>query len=303
MRIAVMFPGQGTQAPGLGRPWRDHQVWGVASRAEDILGRPVAPLLLDDDPTPLASTEGAQLAVFLASVMAWHAVSDQLPRPIGFAGHSLGQLTALVAAKTLTIDDGITLVGERAAACQRATEKHPGAMAALLGATPDQAEQSVADSSEAWVANDNGPGQVVIAGTPAGVEAVCDRAKVLGVRRTMRLDVAGAFHTPLMDDAAAEFRTALASVSLYDSDVPVISNEDGAAYTDGEGWRTRLADHLVRPVKWLTTLRTLAAMDVDELVEVGPGTTLASLARRAVPHLTVRSINSPEHLTMNTAAQ
>lgn len=303
MPIAVMFPGQGTQAPGLGRPWRDHPSWTVATRAEEILSRPLAPLLLDDDAGSLATTEGAQLAVFLASVMAWQAAADDLPAPVALAGHSLGQVTALVAAGTLTVDDGIRLVGARAAACQRATERRPGAMAALLGATPEQADEAVARSDDAWVANDNGPGQIVIAGTPSGVDAASARAKAIGIRRVMPLDVAGAFHTPLMEDAAAEFGAVLADVSLHDSAVPVISNEDGAGYTDGDGWRTRLSDHLVRPVRWLATLRTLAAMGVDELVEIGPGTTLASLARRALPDLPVRSVNSPEHLAMNAVTQ
>lgn len=289
-KIAVMFPGQGAQRPGLGLPWQERAAWSVVARAESILERPVAPLLLDPD-ADLSRTDNAQLTVLLASLMAWEAVGPTLEEPVAFAGHSLGQITALVAAGVLGFEDAILLAARRAHHTQDAAERRPGAMAALLGATTDQAvEACEAAGGACWVANDNAPGQVVIAGTPAGLDAALEKAGAIGVRRTARLPVGGAFHTPLMESARTAFARDLRSVPLSAPTVPVVANGDAEPWTDAEGWRTRLAEHLVRPVRWRQCVETMVGLGATELVEVGPGTTLAGLARRIVPHIAVRSI-------------
>ncbi|HVM02513.1 MAG TPA: ACP S-malonyltransferase [Acidimicrobiales bacterium] len=284
-----MFPGQGAQRAGLGAPWQGDHAWSLVERAERVLDRPLAPLLLDPD-APLDRTEGAQLAVLLTSLMAWQAVRDAIGEPVALAGHSLGQVTALIAAGVLPFDDGIRLAARRAAHTQRAADHRPGRMVALLGATPDQADQACrAAPGACWVANDNAPGQIVVAGTPEGVDAAVAAAPAAGIRRTTPLPVGGAFHTPLMEEARAAFAGDLASAPLRPSPVPVVSNGDARAYADGDGWRARLADHLVHPVRWRESVATLVEMGATELVEVGPGATLAGLARRIVPGVAVRT--------------
>ena len=285
-----MFPGQGAQRPGLGERWREHPAWSVVERAEAALERPLAELLLDPD-AALDRTDNAQLTVLLSSLMAWEAVAPMLKAPVGFAGHSLGQITALMASGVLGFEEGIRLADARARYTQAAAERYPGAMAALLGATVEQARESCeAAAGGCWIANDNASGQVVIAGTPAAVDVALERAAGLGVRRSAKLPVGGAFHTPLMDGARIAITRDLKTVALSAPSAPVVSNGDGLPSTDAEGWRTRLADHLVRPVRWRQSVESLVALGATELVEVGPGTTLAGLARRIAPEVPVRSI-------------
>ena len=289
MPVGVMFPGQGAQRAKLGEEWEHDAVWAVVERAEQVLERPLAPLLLAPD-ARLDRTEDAQLAVLLTSLMAWEKVKGTLGRPVAMAGHSLGQVTALIAAGALPFDEGIRLAAQRARDTQRAADRREGRMVALLGATPEQAEQVCQAAPDAcWIANDNAPGQLVVAGTPDGVEAAVARAPEVGVRRTTPLQVGGAFHTPLMEEARAAFAEELVGAPLVPSETPVVSNGDAAPYDDGDGWRHRLAEHLVRPVRWRESVQTLVGLGATELVEVGPGTTLAGLARRIVPEVDARS--------------
>lgn len=297
MARAVVFPGQGTQAPGMAAPWRDHPAWAVVERAEKALGEPLADLIVDAPPERLARTREAQLAVLLTSLVAWEAAHDVVDTPVAFAGHSLGQVTALIAAGAIPLEDGVRFAARRAELTQAAADRHPGRMAALLGATPEQAAEACqAAPEECWVANDNAPGQVVIAGTPAGVEAGVARAKQLGVRRATPLNVGGAFHTPLMSDASDELARELRQVELRDTTVPVVSNDDACAYTEGAGWRARLAAHVSVPVRWREVQLTLASLHAAQLVEVGHGSMLAALAKRTVPDLAVVNIAAPTDL-------
>jgi [acyl-carrier-protein] S-malonyltransferase len=290
--VAVMFPGQGTQRAGLGQGWRHTPAWSVVERAETALDRSLSGLLLDPDAS-LERTEDAQLAVLVTSLMAWEAAAGRLSGPVAFAGHSLGQVTALVAAGALSFDDGLRLAARRAGHTQRTAERSPGRMAALVGASLDQAEQAcLAAPGSCWVANDNGPGQVVLAGAPAALESALERARSLGTRRIVPLEVQGAFHTPLMQDAAAAFAEDLRTVPFSSTAVPVVSNGDARAYTDGAGWRGRLVEHLVQRVRWRQSVETLVSLGATELVEVGPGTTLGGLAKRIVPGVTVSSTDS-----------
>ncbi|MBW3537841.1 MAG: ACP S-malonyltransferase, partial [Actinobacteria bacterium] len=216
---AVIFPGQGAQARGMGLPWRDHGSWAVVERAEKVLEQPLAHLLTgeplpDGEPVDLSRTANSQLSVLLASLMSWEALRPLVPTPVAFAGHSLGQITALIAAEALSFDDGIRLAWERANLTQRDADSRPGRMVALLGASPEQAEQACAGVDGCWVANDNTVGQIVLAGTPDGVEAGAEAARAAGVRKVMALDVGGAFHTPLFEPAATDLRAVLAGGSI-----------------------------------------------------------------------------------------
>lgn len=294
MAIAVIFPGQGTQEPGMGATWTDDPAWVVVERAEHAFGEQLAPLLLDAPADALARTREAQLAVLLTSLVAWEAVREHVPAPIAFAGHSLGQVTALIASGALPLDAGVRFAARRAELTQRAADAHPGRMAALLGATVEQASQACTAAPDAcWVANDNAPGQVVIAGTPDGVEAAGARAKELGVKRVTPLNVGGAFHTPLMRDAADALPSELESVQLSEPAAPVVSNHDAKAYDDGFGWRDRLPEHVTVPVRWRESMETMVGLGVTSFLEVGHGSMLAALAKRTTPDVPVRAVATP----------
>ena len=297
MGVAVLFPGQGTQVPGMGLPWRDHPSWTVVERAEAAVGEPLAQLLLEADAEQLGRTREAQLAVMLMSLMAWEAVRDLVGQPVAVAGHSLGQVTALVAAGTLSVEDGVRLAVRRAECTQGAADRTGGRMAALMGATLEQAEEACQPKAGAaracWVANDNAPGQVVVGGTPEGLEAAGARARRLGVRKVMALNVGGAFHTPLMASARDELEPDLAATDFSAPAWPVVSNVDARPYTDA-AWAPRLADHLVEPVRWRQTMVTLTDLGAASSFELGPGSVLSGLARRIVADHTVRNVAVPD---------
>lgn len=291
MPVGVMFPGQGAQRQGMGAAWRDQDAWHVVEEAERALERPLGGLLLEQ---PLDRTADAQLAVLLCSLMAWDVARPQVSDVVAFAGHSLGQLTALIAAGALSFDDGIRLTARRADVTQAAADRRPGRMAALLGAGDDALAAALAAAPDAcWLANDNAPGQAVIAGTPEGVIAASEGARAAGVRKVVALDVGGAFHTPLMHEAREAFLGDLAGSTFHFAAVPVVSNGDARPYTDADGWPARLADHLVEPVRWRQSLETLAALGVDALVEVGPGAALSAMAKRTVPDVPATQAGQP----------
>jgi len=295
--VAVVFPGQGTQQPGMAAAWRDHPSWQVVERAEVALGEPIGHLVTDAPAEALTRTRDAQLAVLVTSLVAWDALGPLAEPPVAFAGHSLGQVTALIASGALSLDEGVRFAARRAELTQAAADAHPGRMAALLGATPEQAEEACGAAPDAcWVANDNAPGQVVIAGTPDGVAAGSERAKEIGVKRATPLNVGGAFHTPLMRDASEGLAAALESVALHTPSAPVVSNDDAQPYGDAEGWRARLTRHVAVPVRWRSTMDTLVSLGATEFVEVGHGSMLAALAKRGAPGVTVRNVAIPGDL-------
>jgi [acyl-carrier-protein] S-malonyltransferase len=279
----------------MGLPWRDHPAWKIVEQAEAALGEPLAPLLLDAPAEQLARTREAQLAVLCTSLVAWEAARPLVDGVVAFGGHSLGQVTALIASGVLDLDEGVRFAARRAELTQAAADTHPGRMAALLGATVEHAEDACTAAPDAcWVANDNAPGQVVIAGTPAGLEAATARAKEIGIRRATSLNVGGAFHTPLMDDARAGLVDALAGVRFDAPAAPVVSNHDGAAYHDGDGWRQRLSEHVTVPVRWRTSMETLARLGASSFVEVGHGSMIAGVAKRTVPDVAVIPFATPD---------
>jgi [acyl-carrier-protein] S-malonyltransferase len=299
--IAVLFPGQGTQTPGMGVPWRALPAWDIMERAESALGQPLAHVLLEATADELSRTREAQLAVLLASLLAWEAVRDQVEAPVAFAGHSLGQITALIASGALSLEDGVTLASARAECTQAAADAHPGRMAALIGADVDVAEKACA-GLDAWVANDNAPGQVVIGGTADGVEAATAQARNLGIRRVVELNVGAAFHTPLMQPAADALAPFLAATSFRAPSASVVSNSDARPYTDADGWPQRLADHLISPVRWRSTMERLVGMGADAFYEVGPGNVLTGLAKRTVDAtVTLRSVTVPTDALLEVA--
>jgi [acyl-carrier-protein] S-malonyltransferase len=300
--IAVVFPGQGTQQTGMARPWVDHPSWSIVERAEAALGEPLGHLVTDAPAETLARTREAQLAVLLTSLVVWDALDVSDHEVVAFAGHSLGQVTALIAAGVLTLDDGVRFAARRAELTQAAADAHPGKMAALLGATPEQAEDACTAAPDGcWVANDNAPGQVVIAGTPDGLVAGSERAKEIGIKRVTALNVGGAFHTPLMADATAGLVVEAAELDLRPPRAPVVSNHDAQPYGDADGWRERLPHHVSVPVRWRSTMDTLVGLGAAEFWEVGHGSMLAALAKRGAPGVTVRNFATPDDSTLEVA--
>lgn len=297
MGVAVVFPGQGTQEPGMGAPWRDHAAWAVVERAEHVLGEPLGHLLLDADAETLNRTRNAQLAVLLTSLVAWEALAPCGGLPVAFAGHSLGQVTALIASGALPFDAGLGFAARRAELTQAATDATPGRMAALLGATLEQAEAACAAAPGAcWIANDNAPGQVVVGGTPEGVDRAAEQARALGVKRVTSLKVGGAFHTPLMRAASEALVGVLRAVDFSTPSSPVVSNHDAVAYVDADGWRGRSAEHVAVPVRWRETMATLETAGAQVFLEVGHGSMLAALAKRGTPGVTVVNVAAPHDI-------
>jgi [acyl-carrier-protein] S-malonyltransferase len=295
--LAFTFPGQGSQRPGMGLPWRDHESWELVDEASDIAGRDVGALLCDADADELRDTRNAQLTTFVSSLMVLDAVERLGIAPSYCAGHSLGEYTALTATGALGFDDGIRLVGERSAAMHDAGLAQPGTMSAVLGLDDDQVDVACRRAdADVWVANYNAPGQVVIAGSPDGVDAATKHAKDLGAKKVMALQVAGAFHTPFMTAARDRLRAALAEADPRDSDVPVVSNVDALLHDQAADWTSLLSAQLSSPVRWKHSLLTLADNGVTDFAELGPGAVLTGMAKRTVSGSRTISVATPEDL-------
>ncbi|HNJ97621.1 MAG TPA: ACP S-malonyltransferase [Ilumatobacteraceae bacterium] len=295
--LAFTFPGQGSQRPGMGRPWADHESWELVEEASEIAERDVARLLLDADAEELRDTRNAQLTTFVSSLMVLDAVERLGIEPSFCAGHSLGEYTALTASGVLGFDEGVRLVCERADAMHQAGTDNPGTMAAVLGLDDDQVEVACRRAdSDVWVANFNAPGQVVIAGSPEGVAAAGVHAKELGAKKVMPLQVSGAFHTPFMTPARDRLRKAIAEANPRDCEVPVVSNVDALAHSDGGEWTSLLSAQLSSPVRWKHCLLTLGELGVTDFAELGPGGVLTGMAKRTLDGARTISVATPEEL-------
>ena len=292
--LALTFPGQGSQRPGMGSAWTGTPSWALVDRASEVVGRDVAALLLDADADELKATRNAQLTTFVASTVALDALRRAgLPEPDAVAGHSLGEYTALAAAGAVSFEDGVRLVAARGEAMQGAADARPGTMAAVLGLDVADVAAACEAVDEAWVANDNAPGQVVVAGTTAGVEAAGAAVKERGAKRVMSLPVGGAFHTPLMAPAADGLGAALADVAFADPRPPVVANVDAAPHPAAGDWAGLLIEQLCQPVRWRPTLEQLGA---DVVVEVGPGGVLTGMAKRTLPEARTLTVSEPDHV-------
>jgi [acyl-carrier-protein] S-malonyltransferase len=295
--LAFTFPGQGSQRPGMGRPWADHESWELVEEASLHAERDVARLLLDADAEELRDTRNAQLTTFVSSLMVLDATERLGIEPSFCAGHSLGEYTALTASGALSFEDGVRLVCERADAMHQAGLDNPGTMAAVLGLDDDLVEVACRRAdSDVWVANFNAPGQVVIAGSPAGVAAAGVVAKELGAKKVMPLQVSGAFHTPFMVPARDRLRKAIAEANPRDTEVPVVSNVDALAHNTGQAWSSLLSAQLSSPVRWKHCLLTLADLGVTGFAELGPGGVLTGMAKRTVDSARTISVSTPEEL-------
>ena len=295
--LAFLFPGQGSQRPGMGRPWRNHESWELVDEASEIAQRDVGRLLLDADADELKDTRTAQLTTFVSSLMVLDAVERLGVEPSICAGHSLGEYTALTANGVLGFDDGVRLVVERGDAMHEAGESSPGAMSAVLGLDDDLVEVACRRADDSvWVANFNAPGQVVIAGSTSGIEKATHHAKELGAKKVMPLPVSGAFHTPLMNPARDRLRVALAAAKPRDADVPIVSNVDALLHQRGDEWVSLLSAQLCSPVRWKQVLLELQKQSVAGYVELGPGGVLSGMVKRTLDGARAISVATPEEL-------
>jgi [acyl-carrier-protein] S-malonyltransferase len=295
--IAFTFPGQGSQKPGMGRPWVDHPSWELVTEASDVSRRDIGHLLLDADAEELRQTRNAQIATYVLSLVVLDAVERLGVEPARYAGHSLGEYTALTASGAVDFADGIRLVAERGEAMQDAAEVRIGTMAAVLGLDDDQVEIACHRAvQDVWVANYNAPGQVVIAGAPEALDAAGAVARELGAKRVMTLDVSGAFHTPFMAPARDRLNKALSEIDIRDSDCPVVSNVDALPHTQAGEWATMLSAQLCTPVRWRQSLLNLERDGVTTFVELGPGTVLTGMAKRTVTTARTNSVSVPDDL-------
>jgi len=295
--ISFTFPGQGSQQPAMGDAWTDHPSWELVDEASAAAGRDVAHLLLHADADELKATRNAQLSTFVASLVVLDAVERLGVDPSMVAGHSLGEYTALVASGALAFEDGVRLVCERGEAMQSAATARQGTMAAVLGLDDDLVQMACARTDEdVWVANYNAPGQVVIAGSPDGVDGASAAAKDLGAKRILSMAVSGAFHTPFMAPARDRLRAALAEVDLRAPELPVYANVDARSHTGGDEWAGLLGAQLCSPVLWRQTLHNLEEAGATTFVELGPGRVLTGMAKRTVTGAVTLSVSTPDEL-------
>jgi [acyl-carrier-protein] S-malonyltransferase len=303
--IAFVFPGQGSQSVGMGRDLATSSPAAAAvfAAADAALGEPISTLAWEGPPEPLDLTENAQPALLAASIAIhaalrerWAAAGLSAPAPAFAAGHSMGQYSALVAAGALSLADGVRLVRRRGELMQASGQGRDGAMAALIG-LDDARLPELVDAAAAHgtfvVANRNAPGQVVVSGDRAAIEAGANIAKDLGAKRAIVLPVSVAAHSPLMAAAAEAMRATLADITFHDPTTTLLANADGRPITTADGARAELVEHLTAGVDWVGAVGRMTAAGVTTFIEVGPGKVLTGLIKRIAPEAEIVSADDP----------
>jgi [acyl-carrier-protein] S-malonyltransferase len=303
MNVVLLFPGQGSQKPGMGKDLVEAfpAAKDVFDRADTALGAPLSRLCFEGPAEELTLTHNAQPALLAQGAALWAATRASIGASVvAAAGHSLGELTAYHAAESMGLEDAVRIVRRRGELMYESGVKRPGTMAAILGDTNRPIEEICAEATRdaglVVPANYNSPGQVVISGEDAGVERAMTLCKDAGAKRAIRLKVSGAFHSPLMESAVDGLAQALDSVSFDDPHFPVYANVDGQPVLKAERAKELLLDQLSSPVRWSDEVLALAERYPDALyVEMGPGNVLAGLVKKIAPSL--------ETATCGTAAE
>lgn len=281
MKKAYVFPGQGSQFPGMAKALYEGNAKGkeLLEKANDILGFRITDIMFEGTPDDLKATRVTQPAIFLHSVVL--AKCYEGFRPDMVAGHSLGEFSALAAAEAISFEDALRLVYIRATQMQLCCEKVPGTMAAIVG-LPDEKVEEICSSCEGIVipANYNCGGQVVISGEKTAVEQACEKAKAEGAKRALPLAVSGAFHSPLMEPARVELGKAIDETRIVEPICPIYQNVSAQAVTDPQTIKKNLLAQLTSPVRWTQSVRNMLADGADYFMEIGPGTVLQGLVKR-----------------------
>lgn len=278
---AYVFPGQGAQFVGMGKDLYDQSAEAkeLFERANEILGFRITDIMFQGTDEDLKQTKVTQPAIFLHSVILAKVMVDFAPEMV--AGHSLGEFSALVSAGALTFEDGLKLVAARANAMQKACEIQPSTMAAILGLDDFTVEDICQRVSDVVVpANYNCPGQLVISGSIEGVDRACELLTEAGAKRALKLNVGGAFHSPLMEAARAELQTAIESTEIKKPVCPVYQNIDAKPYTDPEEIKKNLISQLTGAVRWTQTVQHMLKDGATSFTEVGPGNVLQGLVKK-----------------------
>lgn len=281
MKKAYVFPGQGSQFPGMAKDLYENQPKAkeMLEKANEILGFRITDIMFEGTADDLKATKVTQPAIFLHSTVL-AACYDGF-KPDMTAGHSLGEFSALVAAGAISFEDGLRLVSIRANAMQKCCEANPGGMAAIIGMT-NEAVEEVCKSVDGLVipANYNSDGQVVISGEKAAVEAACEKAKEAGAKRALPLPVSGAFHSPLMEPARAELAEAIEATAVSAPLCPIYQNVSACAETDPTRIKANLLSQLTSPVRWTQSVKAMLADGAADFTEIGPGAVLQGLISR-----------------------
>ena len=279
---AYIFPGQGAQFVGMGKELYESSELAkeLFEKANDILGFSITNIMFNGTDDDLKQTNVTQPAIFLHSVILAKVLGDNF-KPEMVAGHSLGEFSALVAAGALSFEDGLTLVSKRANAMQKACELQPSTMAAILGLDDFTVEDICQRVSDVVVpANYNCPGQLVISGTIAGVDKACELLLAAGAKRALKLNVGGAFHSPLMEFARVELEAAILATEIKEPICPIYQNIDAKPYKDVASIKHNLIAQLTGSVKWTQTMQKMLADGASEFIEVGPGNVLQGLVKK-----------------------
>ena len=283
---AYVFPGQGAQFVGMGKDLYDQSPLAKEyfEKANEILGYRITDIMFEGTPEDVKQTKVTQPAVFLHSVISALVLGEDF-KPEMTAGHSLGEFSALVAAGALSFEDGLKLVYARAMAMQKACEKEPSTMAAVLGLSDEAVEEGCAEITDAIVvpANYNCPGQLVISGSIEGIDKACELLKEKGAKRALKLPVGGAFHSPLMQPASEELQAAINATTFSTPVCPVYQNVNAKPQTEATVIKQNLISQLTSPVRWTQTVQNMVADGAIEFIELGPGDVLKGLVKKISP--------------------
>lgn len=295
MKRALVFPGQGSQYVGMGQDLyaNSSNARELFIKAESILGFPLSQLCFNGPDDELKQTRNTQPAIFVHSVILVSLLENMQFHAV--AGHSLGEYSALVAARVLSFEDGLKLVRLRGELMQRAGEENPGTMAAVIGLDANIIHEICTEASASGLvqaANFNSPGQIVISGAVNGVRKAMELAKQRGAKIVKELAVSGAFHSPLMESATQGLRKGFDGIEFHDAVVPVYSNVTATPLQNAHDIRQALLAQLTHPVRWEESVRAMVADGITEFIEVGPGKVLQGLIKRIAPDVVVRGIDT-----------